>query len=120
MELAVWVSGFLIVLSIPCSIFFISDILFPDFKWQDTSVYQCDDDYIVIQNFDGFVTTDVTSLRMVRTKSPFGMIRIVEQMIILPIDENAFDGDKVTLIISIGIKYGYKVAKRFLFSASKK
>jgi hypothetical protein len=67
-------------LLIPISLILIISLVLPTFQWQDTDVYQNGDDYLVMQVFEGFVTSSLRNPRVVRTPSPYGLIRKVEEM----------------------------------------
>ncbi len=66
-------------LLIPIALVLIVNLLLPTFKWQDTDVYRNGNDYLVVQEFEGFVTSNLRNPRIVRTTSPYGIIRIVEE-----------------------------------------
>lgn len=89
--LKILLTGFLI----PIAFFFIIVLLLPNFKWQDTSVYRNGDDYLVAQTFEGFVTNSIVNPRIIRTTSPYGIIRKVEEQFDLTITDDRFDGDDV-------------------------
>lgn len=74
-----------ILLLCVCFFLFVS-LLFPDFKWKDERVYKNGDNYLVQEQFDGFVTSNLTGPRLLMTKSPYSCIRKIE------IKEREFSG----------------------------
>jgi hypothetical protein len=69
----------LFCLLIPIGLLFVLNLSTPTFGWKDESVYSNGNDYLVIQEFEGFVTSNLSNTRLIRTKSPFSMIRVVEE-----------------------------------------
>jgi hypothetical protein len=76
-------------------LFFVTELLMPAFDWKDKSVYRSGNDYLVVQEFDGFVTTSIKNPRVVRTTSPYGMVRLVEEQFNLADNDNRFDGNTI-------------------------
>jgi fatty acid desaturase len=74
---------------------FISSVI-PAFRWYDTDVYRNGNDYLVIQEQETFVTSNQTYPRVIRTSSPYSMIRIVEEQIDLNDHDSRFEGNAIT------------------------
>jgi hypothetical protein len=68
-----------IIAYLPIGLLFVLNLSTPTFGWKDESVYSNGNDYLVIQEFEGFVTSNLSNTRLIRTKSPFSMIRVVEE-----------------------------------------
>lgn len=60
--------------------------LFPDFRWQDSAVYKNNDQYLVKQEYESFVTNSDVAPRILLTSSPYGMFRKIKIVPILDID----------------------------------
>lgn len=78
---------------VPCSLLLIGaccflflSLVLPDFKWEDELVYKNGSDYLVQEQFNGFVTSNLTGPRLLMTKSPYSCIRKIE------VKEKEFDG----------------------------
>jgi glucan phosphoethanolaminetransferase (alkaline phosphatase superfamily) len=67
------------VLSVILLILICIGLMFPTFNWEDKGVYRNGNDYIVVQEQQTFVTSNTVYPRLVRTTSPYGMIRYVEE-----------------------------------------
>ena len=70
--------------------------MLPTFQWYDTSVYRNGDDYLVVQEQETFATTSLTYPRVVRTTSPYSIIRIVEEQLDLNDYDSRFEGNVIT------------------------
>jgi hypothetical protein len=85
----------LLCLLIPIALILITTLVLPAFRWQDTDVYRNDNDYLVVQEFEGFVTSSLRNPRVVRTTSPFALIRKVEEQYELKENDDRFRGNEV-------------------------
>jgi hypothetical protein len=83
-------------LAIPLCFFWILDLILPTFNWNDTNVYRNGNDYLVIQERETFVTSNETYPRVIRTTSPYSMIRVVEEQLDLKSYDSRFQGDVIT------------------------
>ncbi|MET3981130.1 hypothetical protein ABIB62_003648 [Mucilaginibacter sp. UYP25] len=54
-------------------------LITPSFDWKDNGVYRNGEDFIVVQEQETFVTTSIVYPRLIRTTSPYSMIRFVEE-----------------------------------------
>jgi hypothetical protein len=79
---------------LPVSAIFAASLVLPDFEWKDTAVYQNGNDYMVVQEQEAFVTTSGQKRRVLRTTSPNGMVRRVEEWV-APRDVELFNGSVV-------------------------
>ncbi|MEN0055119.1 MAG: hypothetical protein AAGC65_15700 [Mucilaginibacter sp.] len=86
-------SGFISVVVV---ILLALNFVLPDFNWNDTAIYRNGNDYLVIQEQETFVTSNETYPRIIRTTSPYGMIRIVEEQVNLNRYDSRFQGDVIT------------------------
>ncbi|WP_162996790.1 hypothetical protein [Mucilaginibacter kameinonensis] len=77
--LAVWILG----------------LLLPTFRWIDRNVYRNGDDYLVLQEQETFVTSNLKQPRLIRTKSPYSMIRKIEEQGEIKENDYRFSGDVV-------------------------
>jgi len=73
----------------------ITTFVLPTFEWKDKDVYRNGNDYLVIQEQEAFVTSNLTYPRIVRTPSPYGIIRLIEEQSQLTADDEHFEGDKI-------------------------
>lgn len=86
---------------LPCLLILISlsvilSLVLPTRQWQDDKVYCNGNDYLVVQEFvGGFVTSNLKNPRVVRTTSPFGLIRKVEEQFELNDSDNSYEGDEI-------------------------
>jgi hypothetical protein len=62
-------------------------LVLPAFNWEDKGIYRNGNDYIVIQEQQTFVTSNTVYPRLIRTTSPYGMIRYVEEQYQLKDDD---------------------------------
>jgi hypothetical protein len=69
-------------------------LVLPDFEWQDKAVYRNGNDYLVMQEQETFVTSSEQPPRVLRTTSPYGMVRRVQGWV-LPKDVELFGGNEV-------------------------
>ncbi|MGF7038326.1 hypothetical protein [Mucilaginibacter lappiensis] len=83
-------------LAIPLCFLWILNLMLPTFYWNDTDVYRNGDDYLVVQEQETFVTTSLTYPRVVRTTSPYSMIRVVEEQLNLKSYDSHFEGNVIT------------------------
>ncbi len=84
----------LVFLLTPIICFIVLGFIIPDFYWQDDRIYKNGNDYIVLEEFDGFVTSNLSAPRLVRTKNPNAGIRIIEEKIQLTLPNNKFGGNE--------------------------
>lgn len=84
------------ILSIPLGCGLILNFMIPTFHWYDKDVYRNGNDYLVIQEQETFVTSNETYPRVIRTTSPYGMIRVVEEQINLKSYDDRFQGNVIT------------------------
>lgn len=80
------ISGFLLIVT----------FALPTFEWNDRDIYRNGNDYLVVQVRETFVTSNETYPRIIRTSSPYSMIRIVESQHYLKADDDRFESDRVT------------------------
>jgi hypothetical protein len=74
--------GFLLgMASLVVSGMFALSLVLPDFEWQDTDVYRNGNDYLVVQEQESFVTSNTQKPRALRTTSPYGMVRKIEEWV---------------------------------------
>jgi hypothetical protein len=66
------------ILLIPIALLETVALILPDYRWHDKEVYKNSNDYIVIQEFENFVTNSDVYPRMLLTKSPYNIIRRIE------------------------------------------
>lgn len=71
-------------------------LLLPAFRWLDIRVYRNGDDYLIVQEQETFVTSNQQQPRLIRTKSPYSMIRKVEEQSEIKEGDSRFDGDVIT------------------------
>ena len=83
-------------LAIPVGFAMILNFILPTFNWYDTGVYRNGNDYVVIQEQETFVTSDLTYPRVIRTTSPYSMVRIVEDQINLKGNDSRFQNNVIT------------------------
>lgn len=69
-------------------------LVLPTFNWQDKGVYRNGKDFIVVQEKETFATSNTVYPRLIRTKSPYAMIRYVEEQYSLK-DYNLFSKDSI-------------------------
>lgn len=60
---------------------FVLGLVLPDFEWQDIAVYRNGNDYLVMQEQETFVTSSIQKPRVLRTTSPYGMVRRIEEWV---------------------------------------
>lgn len=84
------------VLLLSGSIWMVS-IFWPSAKWNDEYVYQNDNDYVIVQVQEaGFMDVD-NGWRIVRTKSPSGIIRTIEGAQRITRDDKTFNNNKTEI-----------------------
>lgn len=75
-------AGFLLsIAALVVSGMFALSLVLPDFEWQDTDVYRNGNDYLVVQEQESFVSSNIQNPRVLRTSSPYGMVRHVEEWV---------------------------------------
>jgi hypothetical protein len=84
------------ILSIPIACGMILNFIIPTFRWYDKEIYRNANDYLVIQEQETFVTSNLTYPRVIRTTSPYRMIRIVEEQLNLKNYDSRFQGNVIT------------------------
>jgi len=84
------------VFSVAVGLMLFLSFVIPAFRWYDTDVYRNGNDYLVIQEQETFVTSNETYPRVIRTSSPYSMIRIVEEQIDLNDYDSRFEGNAIT------------------------
>jgi hypothetical protein len=84
--------GFIATISI---LFFMLILVLPAFDWNDVSMFRNGNDYLVVQEQETFVTSNVTYPRVIRTPSPYSPIRTVEEQNNLKYNDNRFYGCSV-------------------------
>lgn len=82
-------------LAVPLTFFLCLSIALPSFRWYDTSVYHSNNEYLVIQEQETFVTSAITRQRAIRTKSPYAAIRIIEEQFEIKNNDNQFSGTEI-------------------------
>jgi len=83
-------------LAIPLAFLLFMDFVLPTFRWYDIAVYRNGNDYLVVQEQETFVTSNLKRPRVIRTKSPYGMIRKIEEEFEITDNDDRFD-DKYVL-----------------------
>ena len=83
--------GFLVL---PIVFFTVFSFITLDLNWQDYDVYKNGEDYIVIEYYNSFVTSNLMAPRLVRTKNPTSDIRIIEEKLQLTLPNNKFGGNE--------------------------
>jgi len=77
-QYALLVKGIMICLITLISLFMIFTLVVPNFEWKDAYAYRSGNDYLVVQEFEGFVTSNLRNSRVVRTKYPNASIGVRE------------------------------------------
>jgi hypothetical protein len=84
------------MLTIVVGILLMLSFAIPNFNWNDIDVYRNGNDYLVIQEQETFVTSNETYPRVIRTTSPYSMIRVVEEQLNLKSYDDRFQGNVIT------------------------
>ena len=94
-QYALLVKGIMICLITLISLFTIFTLVVPNFEWKDAYAYRSGYDYLVVQEFEGFVTSNLRNSRVVRTKYPNASVRPIEEQFEVKVNDDRFGRDSV-------------------------
>lgn len=89
-------------LAIPLAFLLLLDFVLPTFRWYDTMIYRNGNEYLIVQEQETFVTSNLKRPHVIRTKSPYSIIRKVEEEFEIQDNDDRFGGKEA---IYKGIKW---------------